>query len=348
MEIANMIKEQLYYKLADEFRPKELTERDFRVLEFNDSIRIISNDLNAVCSTKEEQINLLNSYIMILKESIKYETISEFMLGDKNPIKHLYCVFEYKDSEGNVQRIGEENIIELDIAKTCTLTKPWSAEKFKRAVERKEDFVFDSTNHYVEYWKTLDMAFVCNGFHSTTEGVVNRKRAMVQARCYNDFPLFENLYTDGVNWYNKLDDSNAGEIVATNSVALKFALIFTLIQKRLELEGKIENKALNYNCLQRKSSESICWNVVNELNKKLTASECSLSYKIDRNEYKHKDYVSIYAREYKTNRACFLTEVEIRNDEEAMIKEIKQTMRIPFTNNLNFRRTLHTLKNEKS
>lgn len=94
----------------------------------------------------------------------------------------------------------------IDLKKCCTLSRPVLMHKWANVLMREEEFKYDR-NHKTIYYSYSGIAIPYNGFHSITDGWLNRSNCIVKCLSTDEKDLFEHIFTDGSFWYNKVDGS---------------------------------------------------------------------------------------------------------------------------------------------
>lgn len=69
-----------------------------------------------------------------------------------------------------------------------------------------KDIKYDK-NHKTIYYSYSGIAIPYNGFHSITDGWLNRSNCIVKCLSTDEKDLFEHIFTDGSLWYNNVDGS---------------------------------------------------------------------------------------------------------------------------------------------
>lgn len=326
MELIKRIKEQIYESVRKEKEQSILTDGDYRVLEFNEIVRVVKEDLNNIGNSNEEKIEILDSYLKILKLGIQYEMISDFIVKERaSEMFYGYFPTWFKSKNGTTISLEPNKKTKINLKDVCLLTRPWNPQSFRNVVTRDESFRYMQGFHKISYFPLLGIAYVRSGFHSLMDGAVNRAEAWVEADTYDDIQCFENLYTDGVNWINKFDKSvekRNGSLNPKDDVTLKFAVIFALTQKKLELEGRIEP------C--EDAGKIGCYDTVNEhLYRLNNHTNFCVSLKQEVIKDKQTNVVNVFLKRISDKKYWHLANVELSENSSDMLKRIGKNMEIP-------------------
>ncbi|MGM1044824.1 MAG: DUF6710 family protein [Bacillota bacterium] len=79
----------------------------------------------------------------------------------------------------------------------------------------------DEMNHNVELWLPQRIVFVIGGNHSITSGIIQGTGSLEPNYVFDTKPVYEYIYTDGIHYYRKKDNS----IIAKVEV-VEFAVLF--------------------------------------------------------------------------------------------------------------------------
>lgn len=200
---------------------------------FKKNIIDIDNNLQKMTSD-DDKIIYLETLIKMMKRYFIYEMMTKKIFYEPTPYadRSIFLPIKYKNINGDTVylSIDEGNRKTVDLQKDFVFTTHWNPVRLINSVKRKEKFKYYEMNHFGYYYKGIDITCVDNGTHSVTDGILNRDNASIEVKIYCCDEILESIYTDGVNWYNKFDDTIIEEIFS-----YKFAFLFTLIQKHKEL-----------------------------------------------------------------------------------------------------------------
>ncbi|MCY9594140.1 DUF6710 family protein [Paenibacillus chitinolyticus] len=80
-----------------------------------------------------------------------------------------------------------------------------------------------SNNHNIEFWLPMRIGFVNGGNHSISAGILNGVGDLKPAYVYDISPIYEHVYTDGINFYR----TNGNTIIA-KALSVEFAALFEI------------------------------------------------------------------------------------------------------------------------
>ena len=149
---------------------------------------------------------------------------------------------EWLDENGNKvflqyyrkKKVSKEEIIPFDRTEMTLIACPGIDEKFvghmERPTELKGEWMSDETP---TFYKNFELLYPGGNRHKLVDAFLNRNTGTIRTYVVDDIELFENLTTDGAFWYMK--DGRKVDSVSD----WRIAVIFSIRQKELELEGKI-------------------------------------------------------------------------------------------------------------
>lgn len=85
------------------------------------------------------------------------------------------------------------------------------------------DWKYKSDNHNVEFWLPLRIGFVNGGNHSISAGILSGGGQLKPRDVLDISPIYDHVYTDGVNYYRKFDDS-----IISKTLSVEFAALFEI------------------------------------------------------------------------------------------------------------------------
>lgn len=222
-------------KLIREYIKKQYDEDKIKPgIAFENAVDFAKEVLNSE-DTKEEKIIVLDYIINTIKKDIQIDLLSTIIYSGAVSQKRINRPYplEYIDKQGNLIyiRAKDKEIKKIDLQKDYVLTLPWSRERItdKIKVIFKTNFKYYHDNHIACYYPILDICYVCNGYHSIASGIYHKK-GFIEAKIYDIYPLFNNIYTDdGVYWYNshtsekiyKIEDFRIGAIFEITKMKIK-------------------------------------------------------------------------------------------------------------------------------
>lgn len=99
--------------------------------------------------------------------------------------------------------VDTTNKVTIDFNRDVVLSLPWSPNRFRSALSNlnRENWSYDSLNHWAEYLEPFKIGIIMNGMHSCSIGILNGKGSM-PAQVIDMSSLFELIETDGIYYYN--------------------------------------------------------------------------------------------------------------------------------------------------
>lgn len=135
----------------------------------------------------------LNFILDLLREEVRYCSYLELFRG-REQYRYLYP-FMKMDSELLGYSYSVEKKIDIDLSITPIVSEPWDKERhsriFRKMVADKE-FVYEPNNHKAIYFEYLDIACMCNGYHSTSIGGY-LKKGSITANVYETPSIFDSV-----------------------------------------------------------------------------------------------------------------------------------------------------------
>lgn len=134
--------------------------------------------------------------------------------------KYLYIKehSDFRDDDGKIGFFDLKYNGKLDIEENIKLGKdpviacPWNPDRLTRAMYNiTNDWIQDS-NHKVALWLPYGITFVESGNHSITVGYLRDIGEIKTTEVYNVGDIHTYVYTDGVYYFRKEDDSICGEV----------------------------------------------------------------------------------------------------------------------------------------
>lgn len=169
------------------------------------------------------QTKYITNLLYKVEEDERLPDISpSYFLFDDNMIvdegRNMYDLFDERQKE------GYEAFFNIDLIYPWA----WNTSRYLNSISnigkgraygewRQDD------NHYIEMWLPMRTCFVYSGNHSITAGIIQNSRTVKPEKVYDISPIYDYLYTDGINYYRKNDDSIIAKV---ND--LEFAAIFEI------------------------------------------------------------------------------------------------------------------------
>lgn len=157
--------------------------------------------------TKEDKIIILNFILGLIKEDLKNDLLTTILYNKEHFDKVITNPFPfyYKDQEGRDLEItlNEEQRKAVDLAKDCVLVLAWERERLRNSIKNifHNPFEYIRSNHLAYYFTYVDICYAYNGTHSISSGM-GHKKGVIEAKVVDITPMFDHVYTDGVNWYD--------------------------------------------------------------------------------------------------------------------------------------------------
>ncbi len=135
-------------------------------------------------------------------------------------------------------------IEEIDIADSHIYVCPWDNARTRNNLLflKSKQFEYQSDNHFVYYFKELNLCYVYNGNHSINAGRYLKKGKIKVVLCELKY-LYPYIYTNGSQWFS----TNTNEII-DDVCDFRFAVIFSIqkIKKYYEqITRSDENQNIN-------------------------------------------------------------------------------------------------------
>lgn len=124
-----------------------------------------------------------------------------------------------------------KNIMTVNLAKDCILPVPWNLDRAKaiNKVIMQNDWEQDITNHSIELWLPIGVAFVLGGHHSIAAGVLYSKGNIITDKIFDMKLLYDHFYCDGVDYRRKKDGQKISKVKY-----FEFAIVFEIGRKMVE------------------------------------------------------------------------------------------------------------------
>ncbi|WAM33333.1 DUF6710 family protein [Caldicellulosiruptor morganii] len=147
---------------------------------------------------REGKIEILSFVEKLLKEDLRSDMLTKIIYNPDNMLnRNSWFPQQYLNYDSS-----SAQIIEVDLSTACVIAYPWNSRRYEKMIKilAREDFKYDKTNHFAEYYVPLDICFITNGHHSIAAGC-GYKKGSIKAKQVDITPLFEKIYTDGQSWY---------------------------------------------------------------------------------------------------------------------------------------------------
>lgn len=125
----------------------------------------------------------------------------------------------------------------ISMRKDPVLAMPWKstikALDMASGIKRGEEKWSQNSNHIAQLWLPVNVAFVKQGHHSVTAGILAGEGELIVSEVYDMKEIYEYVSTDGVNYIRTTDN----KVVAPVNV-VEFAAVFEI--GRLQMEKDIQ------------------------------------------------------------------------------------------------------------
>ena len=137
-------------------------------------------------------------------EDINSSYISAPFYGTQAALVSNVIPKTYRDEKGKEHTLEYESFRDFYLSGVNFIVAPQELTKISDSCETisQEGFIEKEENRMCRYFIEMDFAIVDNGNHSSTAAHLHGT-GCVRAEAYSLKKLFEHVYTDGVNWYNR-------------------------------------------------------------------------------------------------------------------------------------------------
>ena len=179
-------------------------------------------------------------------------TINQIIPEERKEFGNYLYIMEHSDFRDDDGKIGFYDLKyngKLDMEEDIKLGKdpviawPWNPDRLTRAMYNiTNDWIQDS-NHKVALWLPYGITFVETGNHSITVGHLRDVGEIKTTEVYNVGYIHTYVYTDGVYYFRKEDDSICGEV--TNFYLAAIFAIGGLIHDQM-YNGRLKGIEINF------------------------------------------------------------------------------------------------------
>lgn len=173
--------------------------------EYENVMQIIKYEFED-SSTLTEKLAVLEYIMEAVRQDLQSSLITTVLYSGNHMEKEIFdpVPLYYKDALGNVCSIKTDAVKRIDLTKDSLLILPYCHLKMIKAVKTvlMYGYKYIKTNVMAEYYDGMGITYVYNGLHHTSAAAVDRQ-GYIEASCYDIAILFDHIYTDGENWYNK-------------------------------------------------------------------------------------------------------------------------------------------------
>ena len=177
---------------------------------------------------KEEFLEAMNQADAIITEAVysnEKEKVLDHIRSLLQPIQRKYLGCRPDLVELNFREVF------FDYSKDCILPVPWNPDRAKaiNKVIMQNDWEQDITNHSIELWLPIGVAFVLGGHHSIAAGVLYSKGNIITDKIFDMKLLYDHFYCDGVDYRRKKDGRKISKVKY-----FEFAIVFEIGRKMVE------------------------------------------------------------------------------------------------------------------
>lgn len=228
-KICLVAEELLEIKIEAETHPIYLLIKELVDLEYNKVI------YKTISTHDDHKVPQFSSNNLLPYEEKKYGNyLYENFYGEQITFGKL--VDESRVSTKESILLGNDPII----------ARPWNIWRLTRAMDNIQDKWIQDNNHQVSLWLPYGVTFVSSGNHSITVGYLRNTGSVTTDDVYNVGEIHDYIYTDGIYYFRKSDDSICAEVTNFN-LAVVFAIGGLIHKKRFSGEGNINFHSQNVN-----------------------------------------------------------------------------------------------------
>lgn len=114
----------------------------------------------------------------------------------------------------------------IDFSKDTVISSPWKGYSltscFNNIGENRPYGTWKEfpLNHNIDFYYPINIGIATNGFHSITVGII-QNQGIAKAKNYFDItPFYDLIYTDGVHYYKKDDNSILEDVYCVEFAAI--------------------------------------------------------------------------------------------------------------------------------
>lgn len=192
---------------------------------------------------KEHPINAL---IKALTDKAQQDFLFDLYSRKENTVCGeglFYSIPLVKVNRRNLGDIDSNYNEKIDIARDNIISGPWNKKRFINSIinigegcswgEWKEH----SNNHFIEYYKPLNLYLVSNGNHSIACGILKREGEITNnISCYDLTKYYDYIFFDGVNYKEIEGCSETIEIYQSREIIFEIGVIFEIGRLILKYE----------------------------------------------------------------------------------------------------------------
>ncbi|MGB4984298.1 MAG: DUF6710 family protein [Erysipelotrichaceae bacterium] len=220
-----MIKTIKQFVMTMKYKDMYITDIHFKHLrDFKISISELERELDQI-ENKEEKIVFLELAKKMIFNSITYSVYAEYLLKREDNI------WQFSILPSSVIIDGKEISLETDEFKKvrfedCNVySKAWDKISLRTLSQQIKDVFIDDGSKDNRYWESLNLVYVYEGKNSAAIEKTKDCKGDVKVRIMRDDILLDNIYTDGIHWYNTYDNT-----INMNVFDYRIAVVFTIQQ----------------------------------------------------------------------------------------------------------------------
>ena len=171
----------------------------------------------------EENEHPLIDVVRLIGRQLQSQYLSTLLYqGDEALIPNLHPKEVLFDPSTKISKDGttfEDVMREINTEKVISLNRdlvlPWSWKKSRLVTciaqigegRPRGQWRQDYSNHYVDLWLPMGVAWVYGGNHSISAGIIQGKGKIIPRYVYDISDVYDYVYCDGVNYFRKEDGS---------------------------------------------------------------------------------------------------------------------------------------------
>ena len=198
-------------------------------------------------------IEMYSNIYALISSKDEYR-VKEYSFYDILPLdSNQYGRYIYKNSDKIIDAYGlmknsklKTHDIVIRLGYDSIITEPWNLDRFTDAISiiaENEEWKQQKNNHYIALHLPYGVSFIAvSGNHSITKGFLANIGNVIPEEVYNVSIAHDFLYTDGVYYYRKIDNSiyanvnnfNLAVVFEIGSLICKYAY-----EKNIRFHSKI-------------------------------------------------------------------------------------------------------------
>lgn len=191
------------------------------------------------CKNAMERLWTLDFFMKAISNDLQAECISEILYQDtvRDYAMGLFpnVYYDQNGERKNKIYIGQKKI---SLKEHNVIVIPWNRDRLPYSIIRiyKNKFQYYPTNHFVIYYKDIDLCYVTGGNHSISVGIVHGSvEEEINSSVYDISDMFEHVYTDGRFWYDIHSKNQLCECLD-----FRIGILFEIAKIKYKLEHDLE------------------------------------------------------------------------------------------------------------